>query len=77
MPYRELLHEQPQAVRRKWWGRVVCLFWWHDWMIFRCNGMKSVALAEFHPLAGCDAVCRRCGKTWLDAEEPRKYVLRP
>lgn len=70
MAYRELLGEQPQAVKRKWWGRIVCLFWWHDWMILRTNRSKAIGLAEFHPLAGRDAICQRCGKIWLDADDP-------
>jgi len=35
---------------------------------------KAMALAAFHPFAGQDAICLRCGKQWLDAEDP--YFLR-
>lgn len=31
--------------------------------------MKASGLAAFHPMAGMDAVCMRCGKQWLDAQE--------
>jgi len=70
MPYRELLSDQPQAVKRKWWGRLVCLVWPHDWLILKINVQKSINLAEYSPLAGKDAICRRCGKSWFDAGDP-------
>jgi hypothetical protein len=51
-------------------ARLKCLVLGHMWSTFRINASKHVALARFHPLAGMDAKCARCGKTWLDAEDP-------
>lgn len=68
-PYRTP-KDQPTIPRWRWWAWVVCLFTGHRWKITRTSPTKAVALAEFHPLAGHDAICMRCGKQWLDAEDP-------
>lgn len=69
--------EDPWPFRRSRAGRVLCLarsaltlgVLGHDWVIMRGHRRRSVVLAEFHPLAGVDAQCRRCGLTWEDASD--------
>lgn len=42
-----------------------CLIVGHRWRVFRTlEGTGH--LRTFHPLAGCDAFCERCGRVWLD-----------
>jgi len=49
---------------------IACLIAGHRWTTLRVNPAKREALAQFHPQAGLDAQCSRCGKTWLDADDP-------
>lgn len=72
-PYRTP-KDQPVCAKRCWWSWIVCLFTGHRWKVTRINMHKAMALAAFHPFAGQDAICLRCGKQWLDAEDP--YFLR-
>lgn len=76
-PYREM--ERAEGVigpRRSRLLHAVCLLvgvatlGWrgHRWKIVNTNVHKAISLAHMHPLAGSDAVCLRCGLTWLDAE---------
>lgn len=39
----------------------------HRWLVTTVNVRKSISLAHLHPMAGCNAVCVRCGAVWLDA----------
>ncbi len=77
IPYRDVAPiASPFSPRRTWWRRLRCLFlasftlgWLgHRWRILRENPSRTAALVHLHPLAGCDAVCERCGTHWLDAE---------
>jgi hypothetical protein len=51
------------GMNARWWRRPLCLFAAHDWTITRD---ARAPLQHLHPLAGCDAVCERCGARWLD-----------
>ena len=46
-------------LRRPW-----CWIADHCWKVVRDAG--AAHLMQFHPYAGCDAFCLRCGATWLD-----------
>jgi len=65
-PYRKFPTEE--STRAKRWKRFVCLFLRHDWHITRIDIERHAALVHLNDLAGCNAVCRRCGFTWLDAQ---------
>jgi hypothetical protein len=64
IPYRSAPLAAPPSPH--WWKRPLCwLTLGHTWKITRIlDGCGQLRLV--HPLAGCDAHCTRCGKTWLD-----------
>ena len=74
-PYRAAsLAPTPLAPSRSWWRSLGCYavgffslgFRGHRWRIVRENYPRAVAMMRLHPLAGKDAVCMRCGRTFLD-----------
>lgn len=47
--------------------RPLCWLIGHGWVVTR-RLKGSGHLTVYHPLAGCDAHCKRCGATWEDYE---------
>jgi len=50
--------------------RIVCWLRGHDWDIVTVNVRKNINLWHLHPMAGCQAFCRRCGSEWDDLWSP-------
>lgn len=50
--------------------RLVCWLRGHRWDILAVNVRKNVNLFHLHHLAGCKAMCRRCGADWDDLWSP-------
>jgi len=61
MPYRDSPIVEPEKPSA--WKAPVCWAVGHDWEVTR---QGPGLLSMYHPLAGCDAHCKRCGKTWLN-----------
>jgi hypothetical protein len=83
-PYREtseakLAAMERLAPERTWWRRAMCWLiglspfrrqWLsgHAWRITRTNAARHDMMQHLHWIAGCDAVCMRCGAVWEDYE---------
>jgi hypothetical protein len=63
-PYRAAPSEE--RTQSHWVWRPICWAKGHDWKILRNAGGGDLKL--IHHLAGCDADCSVCGKTWRDYE---------
>jgi hypothetical protein len=55
--------------------KIKCWFLSHDWEILSISHSKNVALMHLHTLAGCAAVCKRCGKEWNDLPTDRDDIV--
>ncbi len=50
---------------------LFCLVLGHRWHVSAWS-QRTLTLGHLHPLAGCRAVCGRCGRVWDDI--PGDYV---
>ena len=65
-PYRALATSPiPAELPARRWARLLCPVVGHAWLV-RATSDRAITMAGFHPLAGCLADCRRCGKRWND-----------
>lgn len=50
----------------KFLWRALCGIFGHRWRVLIVDGQRAAVRGHLHPLAGCAAICRRCGKRWND-----------